>query len=722
MKKNIFTWILTVFASFIICFVLYTVNKDKIYGDISEESVLKEIEAEIQLYKDSKNDDADKILEQLYSTKGSIYRHDEKYGDAYNCYNTALKLAQKNKHNKHMAELTWFMIGLAAEQKQNALVLSLCEKYHKHIEQYNGDSIFLPLYMVYYWRGMAYLSANQTEAACKNLNRGLKLFNSKTNSNRNDKVLLSCALSIVYARKQDFSKAEEFLNNAVELLTKYSLFSIKWHEDIYRSFKHALIEIEKTKPPHSVILGEAYRTFAKFYNIYDSPEDYLENMLKAVKMYPNASPQVAEVYFELGKCFYQNPKYYFDKCVTALAGVRSNSAATMLMEISLQYMTYAPDKVPHILQLTLKALPDSQPDLLIAAQANQFLAKHFSESREWTKSVDFSRKSLAVIKRDRNIKERAAIVANCFLYLDRAYEAEKAVQKRLKSAEAARKFMESESEYCYLPEVYKRLGQIYTVLKQYPQAEKSYREILKLVKEHPEICITDNCSILQIDALCAIGELQVRQKNEKETLAVLAGVEKILNEKGTKLPEWYIATIWINIGNGYYSFDRDSLSELYYQKAVSFFLLQKAKYSRRISYLYYKIGSIYFNNQKWQKAQGYFEKAWENISEKETDIDSIILLANDLSVCYHQNNEIKKALEFSLLAYRKQGKKYGSNLQTGVYAFTVGAAYDKLNDKNNAVKYLKLAHEIFLKYRKDDPNPAKKTEKYLKNLQQKQSQ
>ena len=77
------------------------------------------------------------ILEDLYDQKGSIYRHNEEYPKAYNCYSEAIKFAKNNKSHRHTAELAWFMIGLAAEQKQGALVLTLREKYQKLIVQHD---------------------------------------------------------------------------------------------------------------------------------------------------------------------------------------------------------------------------------------------------------------------------------------------------------------------------------------------------------------------------------------------------------------------------------------------------------------------------------------------------------------------------------------------------------------------------------------------------------
>ncbi|MFA6716408.1 MAG: tetratricopeptide repeat protein [Victivallaceae bacterium] len=609
MKKSVLTWLFTAIAFLIVCGVFYAVIPRPKQKGISIEERLKPLEKQISAYR-SDNPLAYQVLEKLYSTKGDIYRVYEKYSEAYDCYCEALSFAQKNKRYEQMAELACLMIGMAGEQKQNTLVLSLCAKYQKLIKQCNPDSFGVPQYMVYYWRGMALLAENQIEAACEDLDKGLKLLNSqmlKVHLPRN-RIMLYCALGTAYARKQDSLKAAGYLNKTVELLEKRYCLPDK---DIYLSLKNALMGIEKNNPPRSIVLGETYHKLAKLHGRYNNPDEYWENMLKAIETYPAVGPQIAEAYFELGEDSYTNPEYYFDKCVTALTGVKSNSAATMLLEIALQYMTSAPDKIPHVLQLTLKALPDSQPDLSIAVRAYQLLAKHFFKTGEWAKSADVSRKSLAVLKKNWNIEERAAIAANCFSYLDRAYKAEKAVQKRLKSAEAARTFMESEGEYCYLPEIYKRFGRIYTVLEQYSQAEKSYREILKLVKAHPEISRTDNCSILQIDALCAIGELQILQKNEKKALAALAEAEKILTGKNTTLPEWYLPQASLTIVDGYIKLHRYpeavelqswSLSALE-EKDPSYFLMGR---------LLLDIGMNYIEMDNYKKAKEHLLKAFEN--------------------------------------------------------------------------------------------------------------
>ena len=154
----------------------------------------------------------------------------------------------------------------------------------------------------------------------------------------------------------------------------------------------------------------------------------------------------------------------------------------------------------------------------------------------------------------------------------------------------------------------------------------------------------------------------------------------------------------------------------FFQEALKFEKAKKYPNYRLLSKVYFWEGEIYYQFSQWEKSAVIFEKSWETTEQTKNNVNFTIQLANKLSVCYHQTGKIKKALKFSLLAYEKQKEKHGNNFQTAVYAFTVGSAYDKLKDKTNALKYLKLAHEIFLKYKRENPRASFKTAKYIEKI------
>ena len=212
-KKSI--WLFIAITFLIVSSVFYTVSPRLDPENARREGQLKSLRKQISAYR-SDDPNAYQILESLYEEKGNIYRHNGEYSEAYSCYREAIQFAKKNKNHEHMAELAWFMIGLAAEQKQSALVLTLSKKYQKLIVQHDVD-----IFNLYHWWGMACLAENQNEAAQKILSKGLKYLKHEINYDAPEAlVMIYCPLSTVYARKHDFPKVEKYLTKTTELFTE----------------------------------------------------------------------------------------------------------------------------------------------------------------------------------------------------------------------------------------------------------------------------------------------------------------------------------------------------------------------------------------------------------------------------------------------------------------------------------------------------------------------
>ena len=678
MKRYLFVCFSIVIAFLIVCGVFYIVNSRPDTEEAKKEEQLRSLDKQISIYR-SDDQDAYQVLEKLYSDKGDVYLHYEEYPEAYNCYREAIRFAQENNNQRNMAKLAWLMIRLAKEQKQSALVLTLSKKYQKLIIQRDID-----IFNFYYLWGMACLAENQNEAALKILSKGLKYLNSETQFDLSgERVLIYFALSTVYVRKKDFHNCEKYLNKANKLLADSS-YIIRPGNDIYSGLKSALMEIEKTKPPRSVALGETYRRLAECYR-YKDPENYRKNMLKAIKMYPVASPQIGEVYFKLGEFFYKNQKYYFDKCVPALAGVKSNSAAKMLLSIALTTPDEYPDKSLQLLQLALQALPDPNKDPSITARIFQRFAYCYSAKKDWQKAATYAEKSFGFAKKINKIKLSFEFVLGCYEHIDNLYKSQKKIKKRIKNAEDAVAFMTSnEGNLFYLNKAYDKLGKIYKLDKRYSDAEKCYRKIIKIFAKNSSK--RENLLDLrqEINAYCKIGDLCLLQRAPQRAEKAFAAASNLLKRKTVdELAEWYFAEVCLNIADGYYYLHKDVLSEEYYKKLLALLLAKDTKDNRAIAYVYYRIGKIALGQKKLQISQDYF----------------------------------KKGLKYALTAYEEQKNKYGHNFTTGMCAADIGAFYDKLKQKDKALEFLRIAHQLLKKYGENQPELAERISQHIKKLE-----
>ncbi len=733
MKKSIFIWILTVFAFWVICFVFYFLvynaetkqtPKEKSFEEILEESkqfsiaYRKNLEQKILFYK--KYSDSAETLEKLYLERGKLYREHRKYKTAFECFQNALKSAQKNNNENNIARAAWNMIWLASLQNQTDLVLDLNNKFENIIKSKFGK-IFIAPDSYYYWVGNAYLKKNNLEKASEYLTPGIKIANKIYTRVAAHNALLMCAFSILKAQKQDFQDALKYLNKVADNFFDFK-FDYKYNYKEKKRFLEALAVLEKCNPPFSLELSSFYKKVAGKYIDGENKIKFKKYIFKAIKVLEGLKAKkekIADLYYELGVYERYVPNKYFNKCINILQDAKGKDAAGIVYKVAYAGYDKSSEESLRLLLCSLKMLPESGEKPLWVIRAYQLIAYCYNEKKEWQKSAEYSKKCLALVNKEPKLT-KASLASDCYSFLDDFYKNQGDLKKRIKNAEDAVNFMlDIKAEFIMLNAAYEELSKIYKSAKRYSDAEKCCWKIISVFEKNPKLIENTEYLKQKINAYCEIGDICLHQDAKEKALAVFDQAGKLITKK--VVPEisiWDKIRALTDIADGYYYLEKDVLAEKYYKKVIALVLIQKNKDHRTLSYLYYRIGNIFFAQKKWLKAKDYFEKSWENVSDKEIDIDSIILLANKLSVCYHQTDEIKKALRFSLLAYKEQKKKYGSNLQTGIYAFIVGAAYDKLDDKNNALKYIKLAHEIFLKYQKEKPELVSKTVKYIKEINQ----
>ena len=727
MKKHIITAIIIfIVISFVSYFFICDrktkqAQKEKSIEEIAEElkqdslAHRKNLEQKILFYKN--DPDSAKILEELYLEKGKLCRKDKKYKIAFECFQQALKLAQKSDNKDNIALAAWNLMRLASLQDKTDLVLSLNNKFENIIRSKFGKiSIMLEFY--YYWVGNAYLKRNNLEKASEYLTPGIKITDKICPRVVAHYALLMCAFSILKVQRQDFQEALKRLNKVIDNFYDFNYSDYNYEEK--KRFLEALAILEKCNPPPSFELSSFYKKIAKKYIVSDNKMKFEEYIFKAIKVLEKLKAnkeKIANLYYELGTLESYTPNKYFDKCTDILKDAKGKDAAYIIYKIA--HVSYD-EKSEYSLRLllrSLKMLPESGEKPLWVIRAYHLIAYCYNERKEWQKSAEYSKKCLALINKEPKLT-KATLALDCYSFLDDFYNSQGDLKKRIKNAEDAVKFMlDVKAKFIILNTAYEELAKIYKIAKRYSDAEKCCRKIINVFEKNPKLIESTEYLKQKINAYCEIGDLCLLQKVKKRAEKAFNKASKLLKRKNAaKLAEWYLNKTCINIADGYYYLSKYKLAEKYYRKLLASPLAEKMKSPKTVAYLCYRIGDIAFIQKKWQKAQKYFEKSWKNIDKKEGNIDSVIILSSKLSICYRTNKQFKKGLKFALTAYEKQKSKYGNNLKTGIYAAGVGSFYNQLKNKNKALEFLEIAHQLLKKYGESQPALAEKVSQHINEI------
>lgn len=688
MKKYILTWILVVLVFIAIPFLVYFLYVPELKQSnktIYEKERLRNLEQKILFYENDGN--ANKILEDLYDEKGNIYRYRKKYSEAYNCYQKSLTFAQQNNNKRHEVELIWFLVYLASAQEKSDLVLSLCDKYKDFKDKKNKNDT-MPSLAYYYWEGLAQLRKKQIDSAIRNLSKGFKLIDKK-------KPLFypgyfsrfCCALSIAYSQKQEFKKSIEYLDKAVDVFLEVnSVASIKYNKEGHKLLNSALSILEKANFK-SLELSLLYQKVAKIYK-YENEQKFNEYLLKTIKVLEELKAKkekIAALYYELGAVKPYDPNKYFDKCIAILKGVKGRDAASIVFKIAYASYDESSEESLRLLLLSLKTLPASDKTPLWIARAYHLIAYCYSERKEWQKSAEYGQKCLELVKKNDNIEIRFTLALDCYSFLDHFYKSQENLKKRITNAEDAVVFMNNKKcDFILQNAAHEELGKIYKLDKRYSDSENSYKGIIKIMNKNPKL--RENTAYLkqEINAYCQIGDLCLLQKAKVRALTAFNEASRLIKRKTiSESSKWYIAKVFMNIADGYYYLHKDDLAEKYYKKLLALLLAKNKKDHRAIAYVCHRIGNIAFGQKKVKKSHDYF----------------------------------KKGLKFALTAYKKQKNKYGNNLTTGMCAADIGAFYDQLKQKDKALEFLQVAHQLLKKHGENQPELAERISRHIKKLQ-----
>lgn len=171
---------------------------------------------------------------------------------------------------------------------------------------------------------------------------------------------------------------------------------------------------------------------------------------------------------------------------------------------------------------------------------------------------------------------------------------------------------------------------------------------------------------------------------------------------------------------GRVAFDEDRLDDAfaYLQKALKY-EKQKTNYdSKLLSKIYFWLGEITYQFGQWKKSVDFLGKAWKCTEKYNPDKEFMINLAEMLSAGYLMLKDYKLGLKFALISYKGYKELYGNEtIEAGIHLSGIGVLYDKLGQKDKAIKSFEESIKILGKYKKEYPYPFNQAKNYLKKLQ-----
>ncbi len=234
---------------------------------------------------------------------------------------------------------------------------------------------------------------------------------------------------------------------------------------------------------------------------------------------------------------------------------------------------------------------------------------------------------------------------------------------------------------------YNGIGVIEYMKGNYTEAIKNFQKTLKIKEK------TNN---LKGMSMCYnnIGLVHYEQHNYKKAIKyhtkALNSFEKLGNKIG-------VANAYNNLGLDYIEIKNYEKADKYYNLALKIY--EEAKSNFELANLYSNLGDLYFEQNKIREAKYYYEKALkikQEIDDKEGE--SVIYIR--LSHIYNAIGDSTLNNNFYHLAvrYGKNGLEIAKEINTNpdkknAYE-SLSNSYAKLNDLNNAYKYLKLYIQV----------------------------
>ena len=210
-----------------------------------------------------------------------------------------------------------------------------------------------------------------------------------------------------------------------------------------------------------------------------------------------------------------------------------------------------------------------------------------------------------------------------------------------------------------------------------------------------------NDDILKLDSYSGVGIIYMKEARFAEAIDYFKKASMI-SEKIFDKQSVFTAGSYNNLGHAYLENNNDSLSEIYYKKAmeICYKIPPNPKVSEVITESLFRLGQIYQSRKIYTRALDYFDVGRE-ISEKEFGKEDLITVNfyNALGAVFLNYEDTDEAEEYFNKAIVIYKDKFGENGRAvGQLYITIGCVYTEVADEKNGSEYMNRALAIFKKH------------------------
>jgi CHAT domain-containing protein len=303
--------------------------------------------------------------------------------------------------------------------------------------------------------------------------------------------------------------------------------------------------------------------------------------------------------------------------------------------------------------------------------------------------------------KNQNQKPKDALLSIVVLNCNKAYFENifGKTNQAIKSYEKAWKIYQTYqlSEYDIVEYCLKPLGNLYTIIGDYDNAENTIKQYYFIANQEKN----------KNNTIAAILNLSIVYQNSGKNNLAIKLVENTL--KSTTLSSIQKGNLWNNLGNNYLLSAKDSdISSINYFKAEESYkksipLLENEKnHTQALSNCYRNLASLNGQRSDFEKANAYFKKAKTLFfTSKHQEVRSIAKLHNEEALLLYKQGKIPQALQSIQLVYKTLIPLYSKQkrnipLQSSLYAETILLdALDLQADIYNQQNQSKKALEIY---------------------------
>jgi len=397
------------------------------------------------------------------------------------------------------------------------------------------------------------------------------------------------------------------------------LFRQRKYDEAISKMKKNITILESSPSPNYRSLAVSYQNLAIFYSkkdLLDKANKYFEKSIHLIEKIPfkqrwNTIPLYTEyasfLFDKLGNFKLSN--FYYSKAMKLALDPRSNEPPRLLITSLLNVSIYFDSKgrINDVLLLCKRAEEISDKSKNIPwnyrMKIYSFLSDEYLKNGEINKYISYMNKSKKILNKHingkNNIETIRYIMRRVTFY--RNYSLFNESLDLLNSLQTSIDKMPWGIQYDY----YNNKGIIYSNLKQYNLAKKSYFKAYKLWKKHrgyPNAALENN-----------IGLLYCRKGNYLEALKHYTKATFIHKKQyGLTLDNAPLATNYVNIGSLYDDMGDYKKAESYYTKALDIRKHIFGYNSEKTISLYSNFAVLYNHMGKAEKSYIYINKAFDH--------------------------------------------------------------------------------------------------------------